>query len=195
MLALVDLALRLALAATLLTASIPKLARPRPFYLVVVNYGVLPLRLAAPYAIALPIVEFVVGAALALGIAQRWTGALASLVFLSFAIAVGTNVARGRDMDCGCFGARHRPVGPGLLAQDLLLFAAAVVITVWSGQPNASSLSVLAVFSSAQYRLLMSVLVFVLAMVAGVLLLVTGERRSFQVPSGDGGGWGTHAET
>src|SRR5579884_2528301 len=161
MLPILDLLLRSALSTILLAAALPKLARPRSFLLTVLSYELLPSVLAAPYALALPVVEFVAGVALAVGVAQRPAGIVAALMFLGFAIAVAANLARGRVMDCGCFGARQRKIGPGLVAQDLVLLTAAAAAARWGAEPSISSLSVLALVHSGQSRLLATAMVLV----------------------------------
>lgn len=188
MLPVLDLLFRLALSATLLAAAVPKLARPRSFFLTVVSYEVLPLGLAAPFALAAPVAEFVIAVALALGVAQRPTGIAAAFLFLSFTIAVAVNVARGRVVDCGCFGTGRRQTGPSLLAQDLVLLGIAVVIAAWGGESSASSLSALTLTGAGHGHAPVAVSVLILALVIALVLLALGERRQYWFPAGRYGG-------
>ena len=121
--------LRLALAAILLFASVPKLRDPAGFRAAVAGYRLLPRRAVAIVASALLSVE--AGAALALlvpgGAGFAIPCALALLATYTGAIAL--NLARGlRDIDCGCSGpAGRRPLSGALLLRNALLSSAALL--------------------------------------------------------------------
>jgi hypothetical protein len=122
------LVLRAALALLFSLAAVHKARAPREFRAVLGAYRLLPAVLVGPAAIVLPAVEAALAAALAtprLG-AAGLVGAAALLLVYAGAMAV--NLARGRrDLDCGCLGfARRRPIGPGLVARNLVLAAAAL---------------------------------------------------------------------
>lgn len=129
---MIDLALaefgvtiRAAIALIFLTAAIGKIRNWTAFEGVVANYRLLPDRLVKPVALALPPFELAIAIALPFGAAiVDW--AAASLLLL-FGMAMGLNLARGRDhIDCGCFQSALRQklrwvlvVRNGLLALSL----------------------------------------------------------------------------
>lgn len=113
-----------------LFSAVPKLRRPRGFVLTVLEYRVLPSRLSYFYGWLLPSVELFIALLLLSGVAIRLAGALTALLLLSFIIAVSINLARGRSLDCGCFGKKaKRKIGKGLLLQDGFLLAAAITLS------------------------------------------------------------------
>ncbi|HLK13052.1 MAG TPA: MauE/DoxX family redox-associated membrane protein [Candidatus Binatia bacterium] len=122
------LVLRGALALLFLIAAAHKARDPGRFRAVLADYRLLPARLVAPAAVALPAVEGTLAAALCAP-GQRAPGLVgAAALLLLYAGAMAVNLARGRrDVDCGCMGpAAHRPIAPGLVARNVALAAAAV---------------------------------------------------------------------
>lgn len=85
-------------------AGLFKLADPESFALAISNYSMLPRQLLQPLAYVLPMLEIVAALALLVPSYRRAGWVLASLLFAVFAGAVGTAVARGLDVSCGCFG-------------------------------------------------------------------------------------------
>jgi uncharacterized membrane protein YphA (DoxX/SURF4 family) len=120
-----ELAASILLGLVFMASAIPKLRHPRGFVLVVVEYRVLPPHLSRLYARLVPPLEFLVALLVLTGTAVRSAAVVMALLLLSFIVAVGINVARGRDLDCHCFGpTMARPIGRGLVLQDLGLLAA-----------------------------------------------------------------------
>jgi len=124
-----QLLLRLVLGGLLLLAGATKLADRRAFYEAVADYDLLPSRLQWPFAMLVPLAEVTLGALLLLGLGTRVAAALATPLFLSFAIAIGVNVLRGRQFDCHCFGTaqRERIGWPSLVRSVALVLAALAV--------------------------------------------------------------------
>lgn len=122
-----------------LLAGLAKLPRRNEFDQVVRSYGLLPNRLVSPTARALPILEIAVGALLLVGLGTRVVGALAAAVLLAFSVGVGINLARGNDLDCGCYavGAPRR-ITWSLVVRNAALVGMAVVVAVWA--PSAFAL-------------------------------------------------------
>jgi len=119
-------ALAIALGGVFLASATPKLRDPRAFVLGVLDYDVVPPALGSRYGWVLPPIELFVALLLLTGTAVRAAAMLALLLLLSFLVGVGHNLARGRDLDCHCFGpAVKRRIGWGILAQDLALLLAA----------------------------------------------------------------------
>lgn len=128
-----ELTLSLVLGVVFLTSAIPKLRRPKSFILVVLEYRILPPFIGEIFARLVPPLELFVALLLLTGTATQVGAALASLLLISFAIAVGINLVRGRDLDCGCFGeGRGTRVGWYLLMRDTSLFIASIVLAALS---------------------------------------------------------------
>lgn len=120
---------------TLVTAALPKLAGRREFERAVRGYGLLPARAARPVARGLPIAELIVGTLLLSGIFFGPAALGAGVVLIVFSLAVGVNLLRGREIDCGCRGAASsRQIGWGLAVADVLLAGAALF--AWQVHPN-----------------------------------------------------------
>jgi hypothetical protein len=143
-----------------LISAFPKLRHPKGFILIVLEYRILPPALGRLYARLLPPLECWLALLFFTGTAIRAAGVLAAVLLLSFIVAVSVNLARGRRLDCHCFGrARQRKIGWGLLLEDglLLVFASALIalgqswltLEPWSvfgvfGLPGAANLGWLA---------------------------------------------------
>lgn len=125
------LGFRFTLAFVFLSAAIPKLLAPADFALAVRNYRLLPPRLNEPVARWLPRLELALALALLAGVAIRAAAALALAALLVFAGAIAINLARGRQIDCGCHSAASpRAIGWWLVARDLVLAIAALLVLI-----------------------------------------------------------------
>lgn len=135
---------RLLLAGVFLLSARGKLGDRRGFVQLVVAYRILPLPLARLYGRLLPWLEAALGLWLLLGVAAHWAGALAALLLVSFACAVGINLLRGRrHLACGCFGGRET-LGPATLLRELLLLLPALHLALVPAAPLADPLARLA---------------------------------------------------
>lgn len=135
----VEVLLSTVLAIIFLAGAVPKLCHPKGFILAVLEYRVLPTRLGWFYARLVPPLEFLLALLLLSGTAVRSAAVVVSLLLLSFIAAIGINLARGRDLDCHCFGTTtRRPIGWKLLFQDGALLGAAIALAAaaseWIGQ-------------------------------------------------------------
>lgn len=118
---------RIALGGVFLFAALTKFQHPRRFLFSVLDYGVLSPSLASIYARIVPPLELMAAVLFLAGWAILVACALALLLLASFIAAIGINMARGRSLDCGCFGRwLTRPTGWPLLIEDatLMLLAA-----------------------------------------------------------------------
>ncbi len=116
-----------------LASSIPKLRYPRGFVLTVLEYRILPPVFGRIYGWFLPPLELLLALLLLSGTMLRLTSVVLSLLLLSFIIAISINIARGRDLNCHCFGAKkQRKIGWELLVQDIILFGFAIMLTLLS---------------------------------------------------------------
>ncbi len=107
-----------------LVAAVAKLRHRDVLPGVIANYRLLPDALVAPAAVALPVAELIVGAALLIG--SRPLAPLAGIaLLLVFAGAMAINIRRGRtQIDCGCgLSALRQGLGWPLVARNLALAA------------------------------------------------------------------------
>ncbi len=98
------LVLRWVVAAVFLFAAIDKVLDPTSFATDIDNYRMVPDALIGPMAVALPLVEVLVGLALVTGVHARGAAVVAAAMLVAFAVAMIQAIARGIDLDCGCFG-------------------------------------------------------------------------------------------
>ncbi len=127
----VQLLLRLVLGGLLLLAGVTKLRDRAAFREAVADYDVLLGSLERPFAAVVPGAETLLGLLLLLGLGTRVAALLAAPLFLSFAIAIGVNVWRGRSFDCHCFGSAQREgIGPVALLRSTALVLASLVVAI-----------------------------------------------------------------
>ena len=102
-----------------------KLWDPQAFALQVHAYKILPVWGETAFAVILPVFEFSTGGWLVIGRGRR-PALLAAIGMLAiFILALGSVLARGLDIDCGCFGAGAESPWVAL-GRDLVLLAMAV---------------------------------------------------------------------
>lgn len=96
--------LRLAIAGLYLFAAWEKIIDPLGFSKAIFNYRLLPMEAIVPLALMLPVWETLAGIGLVFG--RFYRGSVASILLMSivFAVGVGSAIARGLDLSCGCFG-------------------------------------------------------------------------------------------
>jgi uncharacterized membrane protein YphA (DoxX/SURF4 family) len=92
------------LAAFFVVAGLAKIADPPGFAHEIHNYGLVPGPLVNAMALVLPWLEVITGVALFLGLARRSAARILGILLLVFIAALGINLARGKPVDCGCFG-------------------------------------------------------------------------------------------
>lgn len=179
-----ELILSIILALVFLASALPKLRRPKSFVLVVLEYRVLPPALGRLYARLLPPLELLVALLLAVGTMARMAAILSVILLASFMVAIAINLARGRDLDCGCFGQLSRRIGPGLLIQDATLLIASAGLALLAG--NWTALAPWSIFrlSSATGSIVTPAAVCVVLALGLVLLL--GKLGARDRPTGAG---------
>jgi len=94
---------RLILGGVFIYASVDKIIHPAAFSEAVYNYQILPDVLINLTAIVLPWLELILGAFLILGLWLPGAALLSNLLLVTFFGALMFNLARGLDIDCGCF--------------------------------------------------------------------------------------------
>ncbi|MFB3903160.1 MAG: MauE/DoxX family redox-associated membrane protein [Acidobacteriota bacterium] len=114
---------RLILGGVFIYASVDKIAHPDQFAEIVYNYKLMPGMTVNIMAIVLPWVEMVAGLFLVLGVWVKDSAAILGALLLVFIGAIGVNLARGLDFDCGCFStaASHKSASIMLIVRDLVL--------------------------------------------------------------------------
>lgn len=118
--------LRVAIGAVFLAAALPKLQDPEAFAKSVSNYHMVPVTVERVMALVLPPLELLVGVFLIVGIFDAGASLLAFAMMIVFTLAVGTALARGLDISCGCFDTQGgTKVGLGKILENLALTAAA----------------------------------------------------------------------
>lgn len=124
----VALICRLALAIIFLFAGIEKVINPGDFAVAIYNYRLLPDYSINFLAVFLPWLEIIIAVSLIIGINVRGAAALSSMLFLTFAIALTINLARGLDISCGCFGATSGNINWFYLVRDFFLFCISLIV-------------------------------------------------------------------
>jgi peroxiredoxin/uncharacterized membrane protein YphA (DoxX/SURF4 family) len=132
---------RLILAAVFIVAGVAKLLDRPGSRQAMLGFGV-PASLAGPAAIALPIVELVIGILL-IPVTTAWWAALAALaLLLVFIGAIAYNLSQGRTPECHCFGQLHSaPAGPLTLARNGVLALLAAGVVIWGWEDAGTSLT------------------------------------------------------
>jgi putative oxidoreductase len=136
----IPLLMRLFLGGFYVVAGAVKIPDPGRFAEAVANYRLLPHELINLAAIILPWVEVVAGLFLILGLWLRASAWLINAMTVLFIVAIGSAVARGLSIECGCFGTvGGREVGLKAIAEDVLLLAFGLWI-LWSRRNRPKSL-------------------------------------------------------
>lgn len=112
-----------------LLAGMAKLPQQSDFEQVVRAYTILPSRLVAPVARLIPLAEVAIGTLLLVGLEVRAVAGVAASALSIFSAAAVINLARGRDLDCGCYAVgAPRKVTWLLVARNGILIVAAAIV-------------------------------------------------------------------
>jgi putative oxidoreductase len=124
------LCFRLVLGSIFLYAGIIKVIDPSGFALSIYNYHILPGWLINPFAIFLPWIEVVVGAALIVGAFVSGASLIVTGLLFMFAVALAFSLARGLDISCGCFSTSQNGdlITWTYLARDVVLLAMSCLV-------------------------------------------------------------------
>ncbi len=123
---LLDVAIRIVLAAVFVYAGYLKIVDPMPLADSIASFKILPRMVVNPMALGLPAFEIAAGLLLLIGWTRRAAALAIVIVTAVFAAAMLSALIRGINVDCGCFG-----TGGGSsiltmrlhLARDLLILA------------------------------------------------------------------------
>jgi uncharacterized membrane protein YphA (DoxX/SURF4 family) len=94
---------RILLGGVFIWASWDKIIEPAAFAQAIANYQIVPATIGNPVALILPWVELACGACLILNRWTRGSALVAAALMLIFMGALGYNIYRGIDVNCGCF--------------------------------------------------------------------------------------------
>ena len=129
----IELAARVVVGLVFLLYGLDKIAHPDDFARAIANYRLLPEALVNLVAVTLPWIELFCGLLL---LAGQWvrSAALVSAFLLSvFVIAVSITLARGLDINCGCFSSAPSSEGRiGLLTllRDFTILPIALFVLI-----------------------------------------------------------------
>jgi uncharacterized membrane protein YphA (DoxX/SURF4 family) len=110
---------RLVLGGLFVYAGVVKVLDPLGFAQDIRNYRLVGQSLSFIAAVVLPWLEILAGLALAAGVWKRASALIISGLLVFFILLTLVTIARGLDVDCGCFGALSRKSGFGVILEDL----------------------------------------------------------------------------
>lgn len=125
--------IRLVLGITFIYASWHKIEDPAGFARILYGYAIFPDFLINIMAITIPFIEAVAGLSLILGLYPRSALLIVNLLLLGFALAIGFNLIRGHNFECGCFSfsGQTQPISNlNLLIRDLLLLGSGIYLWI-----------------------------------------------------------------
>ena len=125
--------LRAILAFVFIYAAILKIAEPGDFSQAIANYKILPDISINILGIILPWIEISAGILLLFGVSVKENSVIISGMLLVFIIAIGISLARGLNIDCGCFGtANGDQIGLIKLLQNIGLLAIGIILIIYN---------------------------------------------------------------
>ena len=129
----VSLIFRVILGAIFIYASLDKIVHPEAFAKLVNNYHLAPSSMVNLIALFLPWLELFVGMALILGCKIEGASAIVTGMLCVFIVAVAISMARGFNIDCGCFSTsgRARSIGMTVILQDLGMLVCSVYVMAY----------------------------------------------------------------
>ena len=131
---LLTMAMRLFVGITFIYASFYKLLEPATFARSIWYYHLVPGELLNLMALILPMLELLTGLAIILGIWYRGAVLWTTLMNIMFIAALLSAVARGIDIDCGCFKAGKASSESALKAVWFDLGLMVAIVWLWLSQ-------------------------------------------------------------
>ncbi len=124
--------IRLILGALFVYSAVTKITDLDYFAKSLYNYRLLPEGSLNFFALIIPWLELVVGALLIAGIYVRESAMLGAVLMTVFIAAIALAVARGLDIECGCFGTRDGSrVGILRIIEDAFILLGFIWLTVY----------------------------------------------------------------
>jgi len=121
--------IKLILGITFIYASYHKIADPSGFAKILYGYAIFPGFSINILAIIIPFLELTAGFCLIMGLFPRSAVLIINALLIGFILALGFNLMRGHQFDCGCFSISNQPTtisNISLLIIDLLLLGAGI---------------------------------------------------------------------
>ncbi len=126
------LSIRLIIGALFIYSAITKIIDTDYFVKSLYNYRLLPEASLNFFAVFIPWLELIIGFLLVLGIYVRESALLGTIMMIVFIAAISIAVARGLDIECGCFGTRDGShVGLLKIIEDLFILLGFAWISVY----------------------------------------------------------------
>jgi uncharacterized membrane protein YphA (DoxX/SURF4 family) len=127
---IVNLALRLLVGSVFVIAGIGKIIDPKHFATEIWNYHLIPMSMVNISALVLPWLELICGLLLISGVKLKANSIIIGGLLLVFILAGISAIARGLEINCGCFGKESEKKldwykileNTGLLIATVLLF-------------------------------------------------------------------------
>jgi uncharacterized membrane protein YphA (DoxX/SURF4 family) len=122
---------QVALAVIFIYAGYAKLREPWPQFAVSINsFKMVPITWLEPLAKWVHWAELALGLWIVSGFLLRWSALTASAVLTFFFAVLIRSYAMGLEVDCGCFGSGEGPLGPTRLAEEAVMLALALAVSI-----------------------------------------------------------------
>lgn len=123
------LLIRICLGFVFVYAAVSKIADAEVFAQSIDNYKLLPLFVINFLAIVLPWIELTAGLFLIFGILVKENAVIINAMLLVFIIAIAISLARGLNIECGCFGTQAgTKIGVTKIVENLGLLIIGVLL-------------------------------------------------------------------
>jgi uncharacterized membrane protein YphA (DoxX/SURF4 family) len=127
----INLCARWILGVVFIYASYDKLLHPQAFADIIYHYQILPDRLINATAVFLPWLELLIGIFLMIGLWMPGTLIWCNLLLIIYIGALSFNLARGLDIDCGCFSiAGGRSIGIETIFWDVFFLTLSIYLFI-----------------------------------------------------------------
>jgi putative oxidoreductase len=127
------LVLRVVLGGLFVYAGAVKIADPLGFAEDIRNYRLVGQTLSFAVALVLPWLEVLAGAFLIAGVWKRGAALAITVLLVFFVVLTLVTMARGLDVDCGCFGSLSRKSGWSVVLEDLGMLVLGLAILFSGG--------------------------------------------------------------
>ena len=122
---------RVAVGILFIWAGASKIGHADVFAAQITAFRIVPHALIAPLALLLPFFEVLLGGYLVAGLYTRVAAVVAAVQLAIFATAIGSAVARGLSLSCGCFGPGDKTVTSWPEVVRDVLFALVAAFVAW----------------------------------------------------------------
>ena len=124
--------IRLIVGGFFIYASIDKIIYPGEFAKIIHNYRLLPPEFINLSAIVLPWIELIAGVSLIAGFKYRGANLIIMFMLIVFIAALSINLARGVNINCGCFSTSSMVKSNLLIRiiEDVMLICGCIIISL-----------------------------------------------------------------